>query len=183
MPRFCPLDLHRIRCLTWADITKFHNSDHVIILKASLVLRSIINSFKCLSYDLALIMLTFLIFPLPLASRLFLTWVIIILRSTLRIILSFEVHNHHVSREDVDSHCTMRKLTPMWMKQGVQQNPWLLYSLRGSHSLSSASLSATKYLLMAEYLAMDMLRAFVFILYSMLTHFRWNTSDIDTKGV
>lgn len=69
-------------------------------------IRSIINSFKCLSYDLALIMLTFLIFPLPLASRLFLTWVIIILRSTLRIILSFDVHNHHVSREDVDSHCT-----------------------------------------------------------------------------
>ena len=33
--RFCPLDLHSIRCVTWADVPKFQNHDHVI-LEASL---------------------------------------------------------------------------------------------------------------------------------------------------
>ena len=134
--------------------------------------RSFLNSFKCLSDNLALIMLTFLIFLLPLASRLLLTWMTIILRSTLKIIISFDFHNHPVNSEDTMIPIVqMRKLIQRLIRQGVQHQSLSSLQLNEGSLHVQCSFLCSLVSAHAEYLVMEMLRAFVFILFSSFTLF------------
>lgn len=142
--------------------------------------RNIVYSLKCLSNNLALIMHNFLTFLPALAFRLLLTWVTIILRSTLRMFISSDFPNHPVNRRGHhDSHYTGVEtdtkvdeprcsasipgfFTAQW---GVAPCP-VLFSLQPS--ICSCREPGNR-------------GAQSICFYFLFTHFKWNTSDIHTR--